>query len=147
MPQTQTNASKREHISCRYVSVLYHYFEFCIGCFRVLWCCDRSPGLAGASEQECRVPHGLMAVSYTHLDVYKRQGLRSQHHKTLKHCIQKFKIVVQYTSISTTDMFPFRRIGLCLGHWFVFNSKVSTSQLQDLEYIDFLPPPNSISSL
>ena len=41
--------------------------KFCIECFRVLWCCDRGPALAGASEQE------RAAVSYTRLDVYKRQ--------------------------------------------------------------------------
>ena len=34
--------------------------KFCIGCFRVLWCGDSGPELAGASEQERKVPHGLM---------------------------------------------------------------------------------------
>ena len=34
--------------------------KFYIGCFRVLWCGDRGPELAGASEQERKVPHGLM---------------------------------------------------------------------------------------
>ena len=69
--------------------------------------------------------HRPNPVSYTHLDVYKRQlrscsdapassGPRSQHHKTLKHSIQNFKIVALFIYISATDMSPLR----CIGLWF-----------------------------
>ena len=64
--QTQTNASKRKHISCRYGSILDHYFKFLYSMFQsfvVLW--PRS--WAGWSVR-------TGAVSYTHLDVYKRQN-------------------------------------------------------------------------
>ena len=41
-------------------------------------------------------------------------GPRSQHHKTLKHSIQNFKIVALFIYISAPDMSPLR----CIGLWF-----------------------------
>ena len=60
MPQNANQRTKRKHISCGYGYREGHYFKICIECFRVLWCGDRGPELAGASEQERKVPHGLM---------------------------------------------------------------------------------------